>query len=601
MNFQIRYPSISLGNADEQLRDIRSYLFQLTDTLNACDTSALAVMNEISSAINAGNVASKATPASVEGRRLQEYSSLRSLIIKTADYAAQNSESIKLSMSGNYVAVSDFGKYFETATVEIDGNPWGITQLYRYSSGIDAENTDYRVDQENYIKSGLLYYDESSQPVYGVGVGTIYGNVSVYGLTTDTIINNAKTYYTKSGSTYTPVDHPVQEELSTYYERVMSRQSNQMYSTFTSDEMAFWSGSNKLAYMNTSSINFPNANITGGSIAIGGTSSSPAFGVTNTGAMTATSGKIANWEIGTDSLHTTGATWSGTTGMYFGASGLRMGRYFKVDSNGKITATNADLSGKITATSGQIAGWYINGNNLQNESGTIYLNGSTGAIHGVSISGSSVSGGTISGSKIIGNLYYGDDSYIIGNESMMDIHANNVMYIGTEAAYRIYLNSNTIYIASSAYVAGQALFCPYGSTKDLGSSTASGNELPWNNIYYLTSCKQVSDRNMKKEISYDMARYDAVFDALRPVSYKLLIGGSEDTHTGLIAQDVKEAILGAGLETADFGAYTESEDDQGNVQCFLGYQEFISLLIRQVQMLKTRVCALEMQRGDTDE
>lgn len=37
---------------------------------------------------------------------------------------------------------------------------------------------------------------------------------------------------------------------------------------------------------------------------------------------------------------------------------------FKVDSNGNLVATNADLSGKITATSGQIGGWTINGTKL---------------------------------------------------------------------------------------------------------------------------------------------------------------------------------------------------------------------------------------------
>ncbi|MBR5948213.1 MAG: hypothetical protein IKZ82_06140 [Clostridia bacterium] len=384
MNIHIRYPSISLGSADEQLRDIRSYLYQLTDALNACDTSALAVLDEISAAINAGENA-EAVSLSEEGLRLQEYSSLRSLIIKTADYAIANSESISLSMRGNYVAVSDFGRYFEEATVDIEGTPWGITQLYSYSAGIDAENMDYRTEQENYIKSGLLYYNESSQPVYGVGVGTIYGNFSVYGLTTDTVINNAKTYYTKSGNVYTPVEEPVQSELSTYYERVMSRQSGQMYSTFTADEMAFWSGSTKLAYMNTSSINFPNANITGGSIAIGGTTQSPTFSVSNAGYMQSTSGKIANWNIGTDAIYTDGATYSGTTGMYFGASGLRIGSSFKVSN-----------AGSLTATSGTIANWNINTNSLA----------TAGATYGVS------------------GMYFGSSGLSLGSQFKVDTSGN---------------------------------------------------------------------------------------------------------------------------------------------------------------------------------
>ena len=47
---------------------------------------------------------------------------------------------------------------------------------------------------------------------------------------------------------------------------------------------------------------------------------------------------------------------------------------FTLDSNGNITANNADLSGKITAATGDIGGWIIEQDKLRSESGNFTLN-----------------------------------------------------------------------------------------------------------------------------------------------------------------------------------------------------------------------------------
>lgn len=600
MNLNIRYPSVSDGTTEEQLLELRSYLYQMAETLNACDTSALAIMSELSQAVNASELPDAAKRPETE-LKLQEYSALRSLIIKTADYASANSERFSISLQGNYVAVSDFGKYFESATVDIDGTPYGITQLYNYSAGIDAASTDYRVQQESYIKSGLLYYDSNSLPVYGVGVGTIYGDFAVYGLTQDTMVNNAKTYYTKSGDTYTEVDEPKQDELSTYYERVMSRQTGQLNSTFTADEIAFWSGSTKLAYMNTSAVYFPNANITGGSIQIGGTANSPAFSVNSSGYMKSTSGKIANWNIGTDSLYTDGATYTNTTGAYFGSSGLRIGSYLKATSEGKITATNADLSGKITATSGSIGGWTIGTNQLY--SGNVYLNGNTGTISGATISGGYISGGTVSGATISGGSMSGVTGSFGGNLSGSTITVGGgygTLYAGTNTA------GTTAFELYGPYglrlVSAGNVYAACGSSAFI---TISGSNVTVGDNLYLSSGTQItSDRDKKHDISYDLTAYEAVFDGLRPALFKYNDGTSGRVHGGFIAQDVQDAILGAGLTTQEYAAFCiipiYAEDENGmpteevvGYTCSLRPDEIIPLNTYEIQKLKARVAALE--------
>ena len=100
------------------------------------------------------------------------------------------------------------------------------------------------------------------------------------------------------------------------------------------------------------------------------------FSVSNNGYLTATSGKIGGWTIGDTTL-----TGGGTT---FNSNGsINSNNKFKVDINGKLTATEADISGKVTATSGEIGGWdigntTISSGNLKLDSGGTITGGTGG-------------------------------------------------------------------------------------------------------------------------------------------------------------------------------------------------------------------------------
>lgn len=108
-----------------------------------------------------------------------------------------------------------------------------------------------------------------------------------------------------------------------------------------------------------------------------------------------------------------------------------------------------------------------------------------------------------------------------------------------------------------------------------------------------------SDRNIKNSILPLNQSHDQIFDSLKPVSYKFNNNTSNRTHTGLIAQDVKEAVENAGLTTQDFAAYCEWENDDGSTGCGLRYGEFISICIDQIQKLKKRVEELEDKLNNT--
>lgn len=111
----------------------------------------------------------------------------------------------------------------------------------------------------------------------------------------------------------------------------------------------------------------------------------------------------------------------------------------------------------------------------------------------------------------------------------------------------------------------------------------------WNDIWATNSNIQSSDRSIKKDIQYGLSGYDALFDALRPVSYKFVDGTSGRTHMGIIAQDLEESLNELGISTQDCAAFVKAESDNPDMPGYdyaVRYGEFIPLLIYQVQKIK---------------
>lgn len=147
--------------------------------------------------------------------------------------------------------------------------------------------------------------------------------------------------------------------------------------------------------------------------------------------------------------------------------------------------------------------------------------------------------------------------------------------------------TNSAYVTSSGFYVN----CP-AMPASSGSYTLGSSTYKWSTVYATTGQINTSDRNQKADISYDLTVYDALFDKLKPVSYKLKDGESGRTHTGLIAQDVEEALKEVGLTGTDFAGFVKTPNDNG-FDYGLRYDELIALCIRQIQELKKRVKELE--------
>lgn len=94
------------------------------------------------------------------------------------------------------------------------------------------------------------------------------------------------------------------------------------------------------------------------------------------GVIRATSGEIGGFKITSNSLTYNNQTWGGTnsTGIYIGPSGIQLGKKFKVDSAGNLSAASGTFSGNVYAGNIQYGGnaGYFSGGGIS--SGSIYGN-----------------------------------------------------------------------------------------------------------------------------------------------------------------------------------------------------------------------------------
>jgi len=183
------------SSLEEEVAEIKEYLQILSRRYTTIADTSKQVIEELYRAIT-------------EDRADYNNGELRKLWNQIEQNTGKN---ISYSISGQYLRKTDFGEYFENATVTIDGTPVGIQQLYDYSAGITSDAGDINVTSHNKILTGLLYY-ENNIPRYGVGVGEL-------------------TTVTDSGG------HTVLDRSG-------------LLATFTADELAFWKNNNKVLSLN---------------------------------------------------------------------------------------------------------------------------------------------------------------------------------------------------------------------------------------------------------------------------------------------------------------------------------------------------------------
>jgi hypothetical protein len=148
---------------------MKSFLYQFVEQLQF-------VLDNMGVANNATTTTPKsATPTPKDTANPEAtFSAIKSLIIKSADIVQAYYDEISTRLSGMYVAESDFGTFVETTEQEINQTSTDIEQIFANVQQIftDIEDITFTLAEVNaHIRSGLLFYDDDSVPVYGLEVG----------------------------------------------------------------------------------------------------------------------------------------------------------------------------------------------------------------------------------------------------------------------------------------------------------------------------------------------------------------------------------------------------------------------------------------------
>lgn len=233
------------------------------------------------------------------------------------------------------------------------------------------------------------------------------------------------------------------------------------------------------------------------------------------------------------------------------------------------------------------------------------LNGAPGSgatlINGAWLQTGTVTASIVQGSKV---QLLADDQTVVGILGMTSAStAGMAINLTSLGALRFRANEGNIYISADGHnfpsylelsnneiILGTRNNPQYSYVNPNRSGVTSFGSIAvqYRDIFLNNPPTIISDRMAKSEISYDIDKYQKFFELLKPVSFRLAKIEGSGLHLGLIAQDVEEAMSNAGLSADDFSALVKGEGTYA-----LRYEEFIPLLIRQVQNLTARIEELE--------
>jgi len=207
-------PPVLRGTNTEQLQQLYAYLGTMSTALNSALMSITIeqMTPETQQEIRTGSAE----------ERTKDVTALKSMIVKTAEIVRTEMDEIRTTLTGSVQALSEqFGSFEQDMTANITATAEGILQDYHFEERIksiedvDAPGFIRKINQ--YIFCGLV---DSVNGKYGIAVGENVTN-------SDGTMNAA------------------------------GRKA-----TFTMDELAFYEGSTKVAYMSNNMFHITNGEIT---------------------------------------------------------------------------------------------------------------------------------------------------------------------------------------------------------------------------------------------------------------------------------------------------------------------------------------------------
>ena len=159
-------PTLS-GEEREQLQQLYRYLNAMSEKLNTALMSISIEQME-------PEVAQTIRTAGGEAVE-KNYTSLKTMIIKTAEIVRHEMDEITTTLRDEYVALSEqFGTYESSLQNTITATAQGVVENFHYEERIsgleeDAEGLTNKLD--SYIFMGIIGHDAQDNPITGIAIG----------------------------------------------------------------------------------------------------------------------------------------------------------------------------------------------------------------------------------------------------------------------------------------------------------------------------------------------------------------------------------------------------------------------------------------------
>ena len=196
---QLNTPPMLRGSGQEQLTQMRSYLYRLAEQLNGALNAIEADSLTEEAKDTLGSGAASEAAKQVREDMGKTSSVLKDLIIKTAESVRSETQRVERELRSSYVAKSEFGAYQEQVDAKITATAENVTQSIRYASELEGRLDEqagdlqglisYRTETKGYIRQGIVGY-EDTVPIIGIAIGQdiqTTGTQSVDGKTYDVI------------------------------------------------------------------------------------------------------------------------------------------------------------------------------------------------------------------------------------------------------------------------------------------------------------------------------------------------------------------------------------------------------------------------------
>ena len=163
MAIELRLPNITGVTEKEQLLQIKSYLYQLSQELQYAFETVNTSAGEAQKSTNVSNQpypGFNSSSGTESGNAQVTFAAMKSLIIKSADIVNAYYDVINKKLEGIYVAESKFGKYAEQTSQAISANSTAITQTFESTQVLIGETKDEIYGELNTIGEDLSYAQE---------------------------------------------------------------------------------------------------------------------------------------------------------------------------------------------------------------------------------------------------------------------------------------------------------------------------------------------------------------------------------------------------------------------------------------------------------